>query len=181
MLLVISAKLCAQGNEIDRLIAGELKMTFPGVYFRHNSTDYAAMPYTADSCFKYIAKRVKYIYSFVIWRDSAETEELTNKRIKKLKADLNKYTPAGKIEIRSMGKEQKISRLTIHCSTSNEQLQYLLSLNSVFDISTSRLSVKKKNHIEQPRIWCLNCWTSGFHIKARRKMREMAQKQALKQ
>ena len=177
MLLLFSASLHAQAPEIDRLIAGELKMTFPGVYFQPNSTAYAAMPYSPDSCFKYIAQRMKYIYSFVIWRDSAETEELSNRRIKKLKADLNKYTPAGKIEIHSMGKEQKISRMTINYSTNKEQRQYLLSLNSVFDISTSRLSaIKKKNHIERPRIWCMSCWKNGFHIKTRRKMRKMAKK-----
>ena len=178
LLLIFSAKLYAQETVLDKQITGELKMKFPGVYFKHNSTEYAKMPYTADSCFKYIAKHMKDIYSYVIWRDSSETEELTNKRIKKIKSDLNKFISYGKVEIHSMGADQKISRQTINLATNDEQRRYLLSLNSVFDISTRRISVRKKNHIERPRIWCLNCWTSGFHIKARRQMREMAKKQA---
>ncbi|MCW3082993.1 MAG: hypothetical protein JWP12_359 [Bacteroidetes bacterium] len=175
---MLSTNLRGQGTEIDRLITGELKMVYPGIYFKHNSTDYAAMPYTSDSCFKYIAHHVREIYSYVIWRDSTETDELTNKRIKKLKVGLNKYIPTGKIEIHPMGKEQKISRQTINCSINDEQRQYLLSLNSVFDISTIRFLTKKKNHIEHPRIWCLSCWKSGFHIKARRELHKMAKKQA---
>jgi hypothetical protein len=179
MLLMLVTNLHGQGNEIDRLIAGELKMTFPGIYFKHNSTDYATMPYTADSCFKYIARHVRDIYSYTIWRDSAETDELTNKRIRKLKSDLSKYTSTGKIEIRPMGQEQKISRKTINCCVNDKQRQYLLSLNSVCDISTTRFSIKKKkNHIEHPRIWCLSCWRSGFHVKERRELHKMEKKQA---
>ncbi len=60
-------------------------MTFPGIYFKHNSTDYADMPYTVDSCLGYTATHIKDINDFVIWRDSLETEKLTNRRIKKLR------------------------------------------------------------------------------------------------
>lgn len=174
ILLVSAAKLQAQGSDIDRLIAGELKMTYPSIYFRHNSTEYAAMSYTADSCFKYIAKHIRDINNLVIWRDSAETDELSNKRIKKLKSDLAKYTQV-KIDIHPMGDKQKISRHTIALCENERQVQYLLSLNSSFDISRTRFAPKvKKNHIERPRIWCADCWKSGFHIKDRRRMHKIA-------
>jgi hypothetical protein len=174
ILLVCSTWLHAQVKETDSRLGNEdLKMTFPGIYFKHNSTDYAAMPYTVDSCFKYMAFYVKDIYSFVIWRDSAETEELTNKRIDKLKAELNKYTPSKKIDIISMGEQQKISRHTINLEVNSERIQYLLSLNSVFDISKTRFPTgsKWKNHIERPRLFCWECWKSGFHIKLRRQLK----------
>jgi len=161
LILLITTRFRAQVAETGAgLSNGELKMTFPSIYFRHHSTDYAPMPYTADSCFNYMALHIKDIRSLVIWRDSTETEELTNKRIKKLKAGLNKYTPSAKIEIHSMGNEQKISRHTIDKSVKHEQTEYLLSLNSVFDISKTRFSVKKKkrDHRLHPRWWCLLCW-----------------------
>ena len=41
-LLVVSATILrGQNTEIDKLIDGELKMTFPSVYFKNNSTEYA--------------------------------------------------------------------------------------------------------------------------------------------
>jgi hypothetical protein len=173
LLFFISSGLLAQDPGIDRLIKGELKMTFPSIYFKHKSTDYAAMPYTADSCFKFMALHIKDINSLVIWRDSAETEQLTAMRIKKLKVGLDKYTPSEKIDIRTMGKEQKISRHTIDLTDNDEQIQYLLSLNSVFDISKTRSSRRKsKTHVELPRLGCKNCWQNGFHIKLRRQMRQ---------
>lgn len=55
----------------------------------------------------YIAIHIKDIKDFVIWRDSSETELLTSKRIKKLKADLNQYTPSKEINIQSIGKSKK--------------------------------------------------------------------------
>lgn len=144
-------------------------MTFPSIYFKHNSTDYAIMPYKVDSCFKYIALHIKDIHSLVIWRDSLEIEGLTNKRIKKLKMDINKYISSNKINIHSMGKEQKISRHTINRLVSNEQIQYLLSLNSVFDISSTHFlcqkKCKEKNSAKRlPHlVWC--GWRYGFHWK----------------
>lgn len=145
LLLLISTGLHAQDSEIDRLIQGELKMTFPSIHFKHNSTEYAAMPYTVDSCLKYIALRYKdNLNSLVIWRDSTETEELTNKRIEKLKLALRKYLPSGKIEIHSMGDQQKISRQTIGMTSDSTKTEYLLSLNSVFDISKTRFPPEKK-------------------------------------
>lgn len=182
LLLFIVTSLRAQDSGIDRLIKGELKMTFPSIYFKHKSTDYAAMPYTADSCFKFMAVHIKDINSLVIWRDSAETEELTTMRIKKLKMGLNKYTPSEKIDIKSMGKEQKISRHTIDITDNNEQIQHLLSLNSVFDISRTRFSKRKaKTHVELPRLRCIHCWKNGFHIKLRRQLRQAKKKTRIQQ
>jgi hypothetical protein len=166
----------AQVKDTDSLLSsGELKMTFPSIYFKHNSTDYATMPYPADSCFKYMALHIKDVYSFDIWRDIDETEELTNKRIKKLKEGLNKYTPSNRIEIHSMGDQQKISRKTVERGVDNEHIEYLLSLNSSFDISKSRFREKQRTkipHEKLPRLWCIACWKHGFHIEYRRNMRK---------
>jgi hypothetical protein len=149
ILFLISTGLQGQDSNIDRLIKGELKMTFPSIYFKHNSTDYALMPYTVDSCFKYIAAHIKDINCRPIWRDSSETEQLTNERIKKLKLGLNKYLPTKKINIQSMRKAQKISQRTIVKGVDSTQVQYLLSLNSVFDVSgTIKLKeLKEKKHV----------------------------------
>lgn len=172
--LVVAAGLQGQNIEIDGLIKGELKMTFPSIYFKNNSVDYAAMPYTVDSCFKYIATHIKDIKSFVIWRDSSEKDQLTKRRIKKLKADLNKYTPADIIDIQTMGKTQKISQSTIHKGVDYKQIQYLLSLNSVFDIYTTGVLTEKKrtkkSHIERPRLWCLKCWKNRRFSKDYRRL-----------
>jgi hypothetical protein len=130
-----------QDPEIDRLIDNEFKVTFPGVYFKHNTIEYATMPYTVDSCFKYIALHIKDINDLVIWRDSLETERLTQQRIKKLKIELRKYKVTG-IRIESMRKEQKISRRTIEAGTGSAQIKYLLALNSVFEIAQTRLQNK---------------------------------------
>lgn len=178
-LLIIATGAHAQNSEIEtRINNGELKMSFPSVYFKHKSTEYAKMPYTVDSCFKYIALHFEdNINSLVIWRDSSETEVLTNARIQKLKAGLGKYIPARKINIHSMGAEQKVSSYTISKSINNEQRQYLLSLNSVFDISKTYYTPKKRSssHVESPRLFCWNCIISGYHIKERRKIRKMEQ------
>ena len=160
-------------------------MTFPSIYFKHNSADYASMPYSVDSCFRYIAANFDDIVSYTIWRDSLETDALSKRRIKKLKTDLNRFTPAGQVEIQSMGKEQKISRYTINKGKDKKQIQYLLSLNSVLDISkTASLGIgsaggKKKwryrNHIEAPRPWCWGCIKNGYHIKRRMQMKKARQ------
>jgi hypothetical protein len=172
--LVVATGLRGQNTEIDRLIKGELEMSFPSIYFKNNSTAYAAMPYTADSCFKYMATHIKDIKSFVIWRDSSETDKLVNKRIENLKVELNKYTPSGKIKIRTMGEAQKISQLTIHKSVDYTQTQYLLSLNSAFDIYTTGVlaekNLGKKSHVYHPRIWCLNCWKAKRFSKDYRRL-----------
>lgn len=163
LLFFIVSALRAQETEIDRLIRGELKMTFPSIYFKHNSTEYAAMPYTVDSCFKYLALHFKDNFnSLVIWRDSTETEGLTNERIEKLKQGLRKYIPSGKIEIHSMGDAQKISRRTINMTSDSSKVDYLLSLNSVFDISKTHFPPqKKKNKKRRKLIW--TGWKHGFH------------------
>lgn len=49
-----------------------------------------------------------------------------------------------------MGEKQKISRHVINMASDSTKIKYLLSLNSVFDISKSRISNGKtstKNHI----------------------------------
>ena len=172
LLLIITKTLCAQ--EIDGLIKGELKMTFPRVYFKNGTSDYAPMPYSPDSCFKYIADNIQDVKSLVIWRDSSETEKLTTKRIQKLKADLNKYTPATKIYIESMKAAQKLPQRTISKSNSAEQKQYLLSLNTAFDVYTTETLPKqklgKKSHIYHPRFWCFNCWRAHRFTKEYRRL-----------
>jgi hypothetical protein len=154
ILLFLSTKLIGQGSEIKvRIDVGELKMTFPSIYFKHNSTEYAEMPYTVDSCFKHIATNIKDVTGKPIWRDSAETEQLTSKRIKKIKTDLSKYT-SKKLAIESMKTKQKISRRTINIGVDSEQVDYLLSLNSVFDIAKTRFP-KTGNH----GLWIFGtCW-----------------------
>lgn len=148
-------------------------MTFPSIYFKHNSTEYAEMPYPVDSCFIFIQKHFKDIKSYVVWRDSGETEQLTSKRIQKIRAGLSKYTKT-QIKILSMGKEQKFSRYTIN-KISNVERSYLLSLNSVFDVYTTktRKEMKMQTHIQRPRIWCWGCISSGFHYKARKKLKRI--------
>ena len=73
--LVVSTGLKAQNTEINRLVKSELEMSFPSIYFKNNSTEYAKMPYTVDSCLKYIADNLDDIVSFTIWRDSNETDQ----------------------------------------------------------------------------------------------------------
>jgi hypothetical protein len=155
VLCLICAGIQAQNAEIEtRLTNGELSMNFPSIYFKHNSTDYAAMPYTVDSCFKYMAIHMNDVKSLVIWRDIAEKEQLTHKRIRKLNAGLKKFIPSSNFNIQSMGAAQKISRRTINLAASSKQTQHLLSLNSVFDISTARLS--NKSNLKRKICWfCL--------------------------
>lgn len=162
--LFTAAGLRAQDSEIDRLIAGELKMTFPSIYFRHNSADYAAMPYVVDSCFRYIAANIKKLNSYAIWRDSTEKERMTYFRIKKLRADLKPYLSSGQIRFQSMGPAQKISRRTIEKSTDEMQTQYLLSLNCVLDVSgaiKNEGKEKRQRHRLPRLVWC--GWAHGFH------------------
>jgi hypothetical protein len=161
ILLFISAGLKGQDSETNRLIKGELKMTFPDIYFKHYSTDYAPMPYTADSCFNYIALHIKDINDLVIWRDSLETEKLTKQRIKKLKAALCKHKETRHVYIESMGQEQKISRRTIEASADSAQMKYLLSLNSVFEIAKTRLP--NNPSINAHKVWHLPCWMN-WHL-----------------
>ncbi len=179
ILLLLSTKLLGQDSEIDRLVQNELKMTFSSIYFKHNSTDYASMPYSVDSCFKYIALHFdENLNSLVIWRDTAETEDLTIKRIKKLKLALKKYLRNKEFEIYSMGNEQKVSRHTINMTSDSSKIKYLLTLNSVFDISKTRLPFKtKESHILHPNIFCKSCWKNGFHLNKRgREVRKMARR-----
>jgi len=178
IILFLSTRLHGQDAEIDRLIKSELKMTFPSIHFKHKSTDYAPMPYSTDSCFKFIANHFKdNINGLVIWRDTLEKEELTNKRIVILKAGLRKYIKNGKIEIQSMDGAQKVSRQIITMTSDSTKIKYLLTLNSVFDISKTRFPKDKStalNHYLRPKIWCWNCWITGFHMdKTSRNLRRM--------
>lgn len=162
-----------QAQEVEIPFEDELKMTFPSIYFKHNSTEYAEMPYPVDSCFIFIQKNVKDIKSYVIWKDSGETEQLSSKRVQKIRSDLSKYSKAA-VRVSSMGKDQKISRYTIYHNPA-EQKQYLLSLNSVFDVYTTRTrkEMKTRTHIQRPRLFCWGCISSGFHYKARKAMKKI--------
>lgn len=165
--LIIAMRFYGQQSETDRLMQSELKMTFPSIYFKHNSTDYASMPYTVDSCFKFIAANIKNLNSYPVWRDTLEKERLTYTRIQKIKTDLNKYVTSKQIHFQSMGTSQKISRKTIETSTNEKQRQYLLSLNSVLDLSgmisnKNTICKEKKTRKRIPRlVWC--GWRYGFH------------------
>jgi len=140
-----SIELRGQSSDVEtRIKNGELQMSFPSIYFKNNSIDYAEMPYTVDSCFKYIAEHIKYLNSLNVWRDSSETDQLTYKRIKKLRSDLDKYTQA-QLNIKSIGNSQKISQRTIRSGKDMAQIEYLRSLNSVFDVSGA-IRKKKKCH-----------------------------------
>lgn len=80
-----------------------------------------------------------------------------------------------------MGEKQKISRHVINMTSDSTKIKYLLSLNSVFDISKSRVpndkTSTKKSHILRPKIWCWNCWKSGFHLnKSAREYRKMVRR-----
>lgn len=167
VILFIPTRFQGQEHEIDRLIAGELKMTFPSIYFKHNSTDYADMPYKVDSCFRHIALNYdKNLNSLVIWRDSMETEALTSRRIKKLNSELKKYIKDGVVEIYSMKERQKVSRRTISMTSSEAKIDYLLTLNSVFDISKTRLAhkqIKKKKERKAIPHLVWTGWRTGFH------------------
>ncbi len=165
ILFYLSTGLLGQNSEIDRLINSELKMNFPSIYFKYKSTDYTKMPYTTDSCFKYIALNIADINDLVIWRDSSETDKLTSQRIKKLKTGLSKHKETRNVYIESMGKAQKISRRTIDMTTDKLQIQFLLSLNSVFEISKTHISKERKwwqrrTHYEG-RYLCFGCWRRG--------------------
>ena len=172
ILFFFSDSLHAQNPEVQRLMEQELKMTYPSIYFAHNSTDYAVMPYTVDSCFKYIAANIKYLNSIVIWRDSSETELLSGARTKKLKLDINKYIPSRNVNIESMGNLHKLSQRTINKASNDKELQYLLSFNSVLDVSGAIRKRKKwrRTHVEG-RIFCMECWQCGvfFRKKVKKK------------
>ena len=172
LLFCISISLLGQETKIHSGIRNvELKMTFPSIYFKHKSTDYCLMPYSVDSCLKYIAANIKRLNSYPIWRDSSEIELLTASRILKIKADLNKFTTINKIKFQTMGNKQKISQLTINKSADQKQREYLLSLNSVLDVSGTILQknkLKKKGHPDRPRIWCFSCWKNHRFSKSYR-------------
>src|SRR5207253_2800759 len=93
---------------------------------------------------------IKDISGKPIWRDSLETEHLTNERIKKIRVDLRKYT-SSRLRIQSMKQSQKISRRTINLGIDSAQVDYLLSLNSVFDIAKTRFP--NKIHVSRHGLW----------------------------
>lgn len=162
LFLLVAQKLLAQNTAIEKQANAGLKMTFPGIYFKLNSTDYAAMPYRVNKCFEYIASNFNANKNdLVIWRDSLETEKLTSKRIKKLSSDLKKYLPNKKIHIHSMGHEQRIARTTILAAPDSTTRNYLISLNSVFELSQTRLPLQKKKKMRHYLVW--TGWKHGFH------------------
>lgn len=152
-------------------------MTFPSIHFKHGSTAYANMPYSVDSCFKYIAFRFdENSNSLVIWRDSTESEALTIKRIKKLKFALQKYLRTNEFQIYSMGAEQKVSRHTIKMTSDSSKINYLLALNSVCDISKTRRPIlPTQSHLFRPKLFCWACIKSCYHLdKKSRNLRKAA-------
>jgi REP element-mobilizing transposase RayT len=180
ILVLTPTAIKAQDIGLDsRLKSGELNMTFPSIHFKHQSTDYAIMPYSVDSCLKYIASHFdENINSLVIWRDSVETDELTSKRIKKLRSALKKYLQAKEFEIYDAGDEQKVSRHTIKMTTDSSKIKYLLTLNSVFDISKTRKRFEtSQSHVLRPRVFCWNCIKNGYHLdKKSRGMRKASRR-----
>jgi hypothetical protein len=172
--LIVATCLHGQNSDIDRLVGAELKMTFPSIYFDHNSTEFADMPYTADSCFRYMAAHIRDIKSFAVWRDSAEEEALTKKRMEILKAGLYKYAPAASPRIVAMGQAQKIAQRTIREGAGGRQQQYLRALNSVIDVVKTRDAAEKKagkrSHIDHPRVWCPRCWKNRRFTKEYRRL-----------
>lgn len=169
----------AQFNAATHLPSGELTMTFPSIYFQHHSTQFANMPYTVDSCLKYIASHFnKNINSLVIWRDSTESEKITNARIKKLKPELKKYIRDGKFEIVSMNDAQKISQHRIQNALNKTETDYFITLNNCFDFSKTKIpNNTQQSHIIRPKIWCKDCWKHGFHMdKKSRTLRKIARK-----
>lgn len=152
----------AQNKEIDRLIRSEFKMTYPSIYFKNQSAEFAPMQYSADSCFKYIAENMEYITSMVLWRDSSESDELVRLRIKTLKKGIRKYIRTHRIRIKVVNDAQKIPSRTIYTGTDSTQIRYLLSLNSVLDVSALKvIPPGKKSHAQKPRWWCRWCWARG--------------------
>lgn len=160
--LLFTLNLFAQNSEINQHENSGLKMNFPSIYFKPYSTDYAAMPYQVNKCFEYIAVNFKSnVNSLVIWRDSSESEKLTNERIKKLNKELRRFTHTKKIEIHSMGNQQKISRQTINSVSDTLTINYLQSLNAVFDMSKTRIPNVTKKKIRPHLVW--TGWKHGFH------------------
>lgn len=159
MFAVCSIQLEAQSAAVGKRVdAGELQMDFPGIYFRHNSTEYAPMPYRVDSCLRYLIQHYDDIRSFVMWRDSSESEKLSADRISKIEADLQALKFHKTFRTRSMGNAQKVSYYTIRQCNSVAEADRLLSLNSVFEIAKSRLHT-------QPGLRKF-CWHCVFAFRA---------------
>ena len=77
------------------------QMTFPNIYFKLNTADYAKMPYTVDSCLKFLVNNIKAKGepNLAMFRDTVETDLLCKRRIKRFKYDLNKYMAADNLKI----------------------------------------------------------------------------------
>lgn len=109
-------------------------MEFPNIYFKNQTTEYAEMPYSIESCFKFIKTYIKEIKGYAMSRDSSETDALSKQRIIKIKKDLNKFIPSEKINI-MLGFGDRISQKIIDKGVGYKEIQFLLSLNSVFEPS----------------------------------------------
>ena len=86
---------------------------------------------------------------------------------------MNKYTAYGNVDIESMGEEQKISQRTIRKATDEKQKQYLLSFNSVLDVSGAIRHRKRwrRTHVEG-RIFCMECWQRGVFFRKKVKKKD---------
>lgn len=58
-----------------------------------------------------------------------------------------------------MGNAQKVSRRTINMTSDSAKIAYLLSLNSVFDVSKTHYTAQKKKR--RRLVW--TGWKHGFH------------------
>ena len=72
-------------------------------------------------------------------------------------------------------KNKKFHVTRLKKNVDETQIQYLLSLNCVFDISKTRITKNMSDsHYLRPKIWCWNCWINLFHLNKRgRIMRQM--------
>jgi predicted transglutaminase-like cysteine proteinase len=118
------------------------KMEFPNIYFKLNSTDYAEMPYKVDSCFKFIINDLSKdpLYNKIelaIWRDSCETEQLTKRRIKKIKNELSKFNVENKFEFKDSGSWQKYANAwKLKDDKKGDINRYILTLGSMLEVTT---------------------------------------------
>lgn len=87
ILLLLTTTLFAQQKDTSTTVGSQIKMTFPSIDSKTKVPIMLQCLIQLIPALNYITKHVKDIKAYVIWRDSSETEVLTNKRIKKLKTD----------------------------------------------------------------------------------------------
>lgn len=95
-----------------------------------------------------------------------------------LKTKLSNLLLVKEFEIHSAGNEQKVSRQTINMTADSSKVKYLLTLNSVFDISKTRRAFQtSQSHLLRPRLFCWNCIKNGYYLdKKSRGLRKAARR-----